>query len=148
MAKLILFQGVAGAGKSTLVYYNAAQSDTLVVNLDAIREELTGDAANQSANKEVLAIAKSRTIRALEAGRNVIIDSTLTKNEYANAWLDLASAFGASVGLVFVKVELATALARNAARPRQVPAELITQMYNDLQKFDYSGFDVQVIDND
>lgn len=152
MAKLVMMQGISGSGKSTIAYYNVATADTVIVNLDAIREELTGDAANQSANKEVVAVAQRRTRNALMEGKTVIVDSTLIKNDWLDPWLAIANDCGASVGIVLVRVKLATALARNAARnaarQRQVPEHIIVRQHTDLQSFLYGGFDVQVIEND
>lgn len=142
---IICFQGCPGSGKSTVAKQRYPHA--VVVSLDAIREELTGDAADQSRNAEVMPIATARAVAALEAGRDVVIDSTLARREWLATWEAMAHRYGASLIVVSVRVPLATALERNARRSRVVPAHIVERMYNDIQAFNYSGLAVEVINN-
>ena len=145
--KIIAMQGVPGSGKSSTVARLAAEHNAVVICLDDIRAELTGDASDQSRNAEVMPLATARASAALAAGRSIIVDSTMIKREWLGSWEAMASKHGADLVLVSVRVTLATAQARNASRSRVVPAHVIERMYNDLQAFDYRGLRVQVVDN-
>jgi predicted kinase len=72
---LIMMVGIPGAGKSTWIAQNAREN-TVVVSPDDIRRELSGNVSDQTQNTKVWFLAKERTIAALRAGKDVILDAT------------------------------------------------------------------------
>lgn len=73
--RILIPVGISGSGKSTWIKSNT-DSNTIVVCPDDIRKELTGDISNQSKNSEVWSIAFDRIVKALNNGKNVILDAT------------------------------------------------------------------------
>ena len=69
--------GISGSGKSTVAAQIAKENaNTVIVSSDSIREELTGNYADQEHNEEVFRIFHDRIRRNLENKRNVITDAT------------------------------------------------------------------------
>lgn len=77
LPKLVLLVGISGSGKSTWIKEHQNEwKNTVVVNFDKLRKEMTGDVSDHSMEKEVVSAA-FRTIRTnLENGVNVILDAT------------------------------------------------------------------------
>ncbi len=69
--------GIPGSGKSTFINNNKFEN-TLIINPDSIRKELTGNISDRTRNYEVWTIAKQRAKEALSKNINVIIDGTNT----------------------------------------------------------------------
>ena len=65
--KLMLLVGLSGSGKSTIAQKLAEENpNTVIVSLDAIREELTGKVEDQTENEEVFKIFHNRIRKNLE----------------------------------------------------------------------------------
>lgn len=77
LPKLVLLVGISGSGKSTWIQEHQNEwKNTIVVNFDKLRKEMTGDVSDHSMEKEVVRSA-FRTIREnLGNGVNVILDAT------------------------------------------------------------------------
>ncbi|MGL5858312.1 MAG: NUDIX domain-containing protein, partial [Angustibacter sp.] len=68
-------------------------------------------------------------VQALQAGRDVIVDNTNLEPDILQDWADLAARHGATLARKDFHVPLEIALARNAARERVVPPDVIIGMY-------------------
>lgn len=69
--------GLSGSGKSSVAKEIAENNpNTVIVSLNNIREELTGDYENQEHNNEVFKVFHKRISEALENNTNVIADAT------------------------------------------------------------------------
>jgi predicted kinase len=73
--------------------------------------------------------------RHYESGRlGLIIDGTGDDYRKLEAKMRHATALGYDCYMVFVNTSLETAQARNAARPRSLPAQLVQDIWSDVQK--------------
>ena len=121
--KLYTMIGLPGSGKST---FSAKHPEMTVVSTDAIREELFGSAEDQSDPVLVFQTAYQRIREALARGRNVIFDATNTQARCrADIFKEVPDAFHVAV-VMDVPAEICKA--RNAARSRVVPEEVIDFM--------------------
>ena len=127
--KLIVMVGISGSGKSTFANGLKTSLDATVVETDAIRLELTGNAEDQSQNGLVFGIAKRRVADLLRQGKNVVIDATSLSVKDRKDWVKIANDTGATAVAYAVKTDLATAKARNAARTRKVPEWVIEKQF-------------------
>jgi len=75
LPSLIMMIGVPGSGKSTWIAQNKHEN-AVVISPDDIRRELSGNVSDQSQNGKVWFLAKERTVDALKAGKDVILDAT------------------------------------------------------------------------
>lgn len=135
MKKVILGIGLPGSGKSTVLKAFAERNGYAYVCPDDIREELTGDAADQSRNAEVWSEAHTRTQEFLASDQSVVVDATFTQSQRRKEFLDFVRECGADkIQGVFVDVPLETALERNAGRDRVVPEDVIYRMDRELNR--------------
>ena len=80
MLKFIMLVGIPAVGKDTWANeYVKKNPNTVIHSSDDIREELYGDAANQSSPAQVFDLMRSRTLADLRAGKNVIYNATNIK---------------------------------------------------------------------
>ena len=125
MATLTLMVGVSGSGKSTHAAKIASPLHAVIVEPDAIRKELTGNASDQSRNREVFQLAHSRAEAKLLAGINVVVDATNLDRKTRAEWLAIARRCGAEARAVVVDTPVDVAKKRNLARHRVVPLDVI-----------------------
>ena len=79
MQKLIVLAGISGAGKSMYAAgYAAAHPGTVIVSTDAIREELLGDASDQSEPQKIFSAVHRRVRTALSQGKTVKMEEPTT----------------------------------------------------------------------
>lgn len=128
-ADVALLVGAAGAGKSTTVAKLVGSNTDWVVSSDAIREELTGDAADQSANGQVWPLFYERIARRAKAGLPVVIDATNVTAKARAAALAAVAPSGRNVVAVRVQAPLNVVLRRNASRDRVVPEDVVRRMF-------------------
>lgn len=124
--------GAAGCGKSTYANNLVAQTGARIINQDSIREKLCGNADDQSRNGEVFQLAVKQLHQELKAGNCVIWDNTSRNIKMRKLIVDIAMQYNAKLIAVFFKTPLDVCLARNAARSRKVPPEIIKKQYNEL----------------
>ena len=120
---LVVLCGPSGSGKTAWVESNAPDYD--VVNLDAIRGELTGDPADQSKNGTVRQVSKERLKESLRAHRNVVWDASNLRRDFRSFPIQLGYDYKAFVTLVVFQTTLDEVLYRNKSRARQVPEKAI-----------------------
>jgi predicted kinase len=126
-AKVIVMVGPPGSGKTTHV--RQLFEGFRVLSADVIREELTGETADQSKDDQVFGLLKRRLARALKEGRTVVVDNTNTAASSRAALYRIADSFGATVELHVMQTPRDECLRRNAARDRKVPIEVINRQY-------------------
>ena len=122
---LTLMVGVSGSGKSTHAAKLAQSLPADIVEPDAIRLELTGNAGDQSRNREVFQLAHSRAEAKLLAGINVVVDATNLDRKTRAEWLAIARRCGAEARAVVVDTPVDVAKKRNLSRSRVVPLDVI-----------------------
>jgi predicted kinase len=129
--RLHLLVGPAGCGKSHWAGQHLA--DTAIVSSDRMREELTGDPADQSQNYLVFQRCMDRIRERLRDGEEVTFDATNYSEELRSMPVQAARWSGAEIVSYFFDVSLAGGLARNAMRARSVPEEAIRKQYRLLE---------------
>jgi len=124
---LILTIGLPGSGKST---WARQQADAVVIERDALREELTGDMRNHTQEPRVTREANRRVFDALEAGKTVIVADTNLRAKYRKAWQQVADDAGATYAVEsFLHVPVDVCIERDAQRPNPVGEEVIRRMH-------------------
>ena len=124
--KLYIMCGLPGSGKSTYAKtLNAAN-----ICPDNIREELCGNAVNQSKNKEVFSLAFERAQKLLEDGKDVVFDATNVTISARRNVLNKLSAYCGKTICVVVGTNKEKCKQRNMFRERHVPEFVIERMSN------------------
>lgn len=132
MARLFITVGIPGTGKST--WASTYLKDAKVVSSDAIREELSGDATDQTKNGQVFNVFHQRIGEGLAQDLDVVADSTALDRFARENILAVAAIFKCEIHLiVFSNVEQAAV--RNAARERVVPQDVMIKMLGKFEKF-------------
>lgn len=135
MAKVIVGIGLPGSGKTTVLKEFAVRHGYAYLCPDDIRQELTGNPADQSRNREVWHEAYRRTADLLERGETVVFDASFVKFDERKDFLTFARESGAEkVEGVFLDVPLEIAKERNEARERRVPGYAIDRMERNLRE--------------
>lgn len=122
---LTLMVGVSGSGKSTHAAKLAHATGATIVEPDAIRKELTGDASDQSRNGEVFRLAHNRAESFLLTGKSVVVDATNLDRKTRAEWVAIARRCGAEARAVVVDTPVDVAKKRNLSRARVVPLDVI-----------------------
>jgi protein phosphatase len=132
MAKLFILVGIPGTGKSTWAARH--HHGDVIVSSDAIREELSGDATDQSINKEVFEIFHGRIRMGLMYDKDVVADSTALDGFAREKLVELARLWNAEPHLIVFSDEH-EALERNRKRDRVVPEEAMKKMLHKYTVF-------------
>jgi predicted kinase len=120
--KLIVLVGLPGSGKSTW----AAQQHMGILSSDAVREILTGDPENQTANRLVFPTLRYLLGKRVEAGMTAtILDATSLTPKERKVWIRTAEALGCAAEAVFFDTPLEVCKSRNATRSRVVPDDVM-----------------------
>ncbi len=125
--------GVPAAGKSTVASEKFA--DVKLLDSDAIKETHPDyDPKNPSLVHEwSTAMLEKEFQKALTVDESFVIDGTGANSDKMTRQITEAKANGFKTHLVYVIVCLKTSLARNAARERVVPEEVIIIKYKDIR---------------
>jgi len=125
--------GAPGSGKTTYAEKLAEQENAVVISGDDIRAELYGDAGIQGNWGEIWDKIETRVSEL--GGAPVVLDGTHCREDYRAEAFSLLKSYGyEKVELVVIDASLATCLARNFQRARNVPDYVIKQMHSDLQR--------------
>ncbi len=146
--QLILLIGAPGSGKSTVrAQYIARYPDLKVISMDDRRKELTGDANDQSRNREVFAWQQRELEKAMEARQNTIVDATNTSRKLRKMLWDSARRNGALCSAIYFDIPLATLHERNKGREKRVPDDVVERFYYTMQNvLPYEADLVQIVD--
>ena len=129
MKTLVIGIGIPGSGKTTFLKRLAEERGYAYIAPDDIRAELTGDARDQSRNREAWHTAEERMDARFSEGRDVVFDATFAKGHERRAFLEKARASGAErIEGYWFDVPLEVARRRNAARARQVRDHALVRM--------------------
>ncbi len=154
--EVVFTMGLPGAGKSTALLALGLDSTHTVLDPDAVKEshpdydEKNPSALHDWSMKEI----EDRWVNeVLASGEGRwIVDGTGTNAERMVRRMRQARSVGFRIVLLYVRVSLETALARNAARPRTVPEAIIYRKASDIETAflittDYAD-ETTIIDND
>ena len=137
MTVVYVTMGIPGSGKSyaTQRLFNQME-DALIINPDAIRAQLTGDAADQSQNAEVFATAHRRLVGGInDPGTNIVVfDATNVQKRSRESILSICAEHGADAILVVFDIDFALCAQRNEERERTVPMHAMVRMQGDFEK--------------
>lgn len=129
--------GVPGSGKST--WWETAKEMDVVpknsvrINMDTIRKDITGSEEDQSRNNEVFKVASMNLDNALSREVEVIYwDNTSVKRKDRRKLVEKAKNSGYKTVAVFFNVERQICVDRASKRQRKVSAEVIDRMLNFL----------------
>jgi predicted kinase len=121
---LVVLIGAAGAGKSTLAARLFEPSE--IVSSDALRERLSGDAADQRATRPAFAILHREVRRRLAAGRLVVVDATNVEPTARATLRGLADASRVPIVAIAIVPSVTEVHGRNASRAaRVVPRDIV-----------------------
>lgn len=137
--------GVPASGKSYYaknVLMKNIYRHRVYISSDDIREEICGDAGDQSKNWEVFELFYERARKAVQEGSDVVLDAThltkKTRRRCRDHFKDLDCKFIA----VQMNTSILDAIYRNKKRDRVVPADAMSRMINAFQPVeDNEGFD-------
>lgn len=138
--------GLPASGKSTWAETHKEELNAVVHASDSIREEL-GNINDQSKNELVFKILHQRIKDDLSAGKNVIYDATSLNRKRRIAFLQELKNIPCEKICVLFATPFQLCCARNFARDRQVPEEVLTRMYKNYDAVWYSeGWDdIQIV---
>ena len=116
--------GAAGAGKSTLAA-RLFPADA-ILSSDALRQAVSGDAADQRATKVAFRILHRELERRLAAGRRVVVDATNAEIHARRALTSRAARAGAPAIAIALDLPASVVHARAVARTtRPVDASIV-----------------------
>ncbi len=127
--ELVMLCGLPGSGKSTFTQ----EFQGPVVSTDAIREMVTGDAANRGRDSLVFKLAREMLAHYLSRGTSVMYDATNLRRSSRRQIIALARRYNARVRIIWIDCPLELAIRRNFQRKRQVPAHVIRRMHREFE---------------
>ncbi|KPK62086.1 MAG: hypothetical protein AMK73_06830 [Planctomycetes bacterium SM23_32] len=125
--RLHLLVGSAGCGKSSWALEHLAH--TTIVSSDRMRQELTGDPADQSQNYLVFQRCMDRLRERLREGEEATFDATNYSEALRSMPVQAARWCGAEIVSYFFDVSLAEVLERNQERQRSVPEGVVRKQH-------------------
>lgn len=129
---LAVMIGISGSGKSTYANGLKTSLGAQLVETDAIRMELTGNAEDQSQNGRVFAVAKKRVSDYLSQGRNTIIDATSLNAKDRKDWIEIGKSNNAEIRAYFIDTPISVCKSQNSKRVRKVPEWVIDKQASKL----------------
>jgi predicted kinase len=138
MARVIITVGIPGSGKTTKVteFADKMGISATYISADAIREELTGDAGNQTANKRVWALVYKRFEEALLNGDDIILDNTSIKlkdrRKIYKTIRECNKMKETEIILFYCPCSVAKSMLNQQNRDRKVPIDVVRRMQNEL----------------
>lgn len=130
MTELFLTCGCSGAGKSTKSEKFTADKNVIRISSDALRAVLGKDETDQTVSGRVFQTMETMTEYLLKHGYSVLIDATNYSIKNRSAFVKLGRKYGARITAFVFNVPLDTLKARNAARARVVPEDVIERQFN------------------
>ena len=123
--KLIIMCGPSGSGKSTI----AKQIDGIVISTDDIREELLGDANDQSNGDLIFNTAYYRLESFMGSDNVVIFDATNLNSKSRKRAIELGKKYDAEIIAIVMKKTLEECIENQNKRDRKVPVEVIEKQF-------------------
>jgi predicted kinase len=129
---LVITCAPSGSGKSTWIYKNLL--DYHVVSLDDLREEISGQRANQNMNGQVLQAAREQLKGHLRQHKNVVWDATNLLWMHRSTVLTLGFDYRAFVTLAVFHLPESILVERNRQRSHAIPENVLARQ---LQNVDF-----------
>jgi predicted kinase len=120
---LVVLIGPAGAGKSTFARRSFEPSEILAS--DGFRAIVAGDEADQSATRPAFGILHREVVRRLANRRLTVVDATNVERAARRALVRRAASASVPAIAIALDLPLEVCLARNAARGRVVPVDIV-----------------------
>ena len=145
--KAVFLAGGPGSGKSFIVGKTSlkALGFRLINSDDAFEKGLKK--AGLTTDPEDIASAQGQAVRAsakaltgkilsrsLEGRLGIVIDGTGKDYMKIAKQVNQLRQLGYAVHMIFVNTDLETALKRNQLRPRKLPDDMVTKLWNEVQK--------------
>jgi predicted kinase len=132
MTTAYIMVGAPGSGKSTHAAKLAEIENAYVISGDDVREELYGSAEIQGNWVEIW--NRIDELVSESCGMNVVLDGTHYLRRYRKEAITLLRSYGYTrIEAVIMDAPLATCLARNFQRERNVPDYIVKEMHSKLQ---------------
>tara|TARA_B100001093_G_scaffold476997_1_gene503867 strand:- start:1898 stop:2572 length:675 start_codon:yes stop_codon:yes gene_type:complete len=144
--KAVFLAGGPGSGKSFVVGKTSLKAlGFRLINSDDAFETglkkagLTTDpediasAQGQAVRASAKALTGKMLTRSLEGRMGIVIDGTGKDYSNIKKQVDMVRSLGYAVHMIFVNTDLDTALARNKARPRSLPDDMVNKMWKQVQ---------------
>ena len=125
--------GIPGSGKSTW----ASQQSALEINLDECREQVCGNAADQSATPAAVALRDKLIREAAANGQDIVLSDTNLNHQFRLLLVADLLHLGYDVCYVVFDVSADQAKAWNKLRDRVVPEHVIDRMYRQMREIDF-----------
>lgn len=126
--------GVPGSGKSTW----AAKQPALEINLDECREQVCGNAADQSATPAAVALRDKLIREAAENEQDIVLSDTNLNHQFRLLMVGYLLRLGYDVCYVVFDVSARQAKAWNQLRDRVVPEHVIDRMHQQMRVVDFA----------
>lgn len=139
MSALYLTRGLPAAGKTTWAkaWVAAEPTGRARINRDDLRAMMFDQPDYSWPQEQAVTEAGRAAAKALlKSGRDVVADDMNLRPKYVREWVRFASANGADVETVEFPIDVEDSIIRDAARERQVGAEVIRPM---AQKYLHKG---------
>lgn len=146
MSKFIMLVGLPAANKDTWAHeYKEKHPEVIIHSSDDIREELYGDASHQGSPIKVFEQMRSRTLRDLRAGKDVIYNATnVSVKDRRGILNEIRNCFGKKVYIKALVFSTPFEICKewNQKRERTVPNFVYEKMLSRWQTpFCGEGFD-------
>jgi len=128
---LVVLMGAAGSGKSTLAQRHFKASE--VLSSDNFRAMVSDEEDNQSATPQAFELLHLAARHRLQRGLLTVVDATNLTQPARQSLVRMARQFHCRPVVVALDTPLADCIARDAARPRSVGAEVITAQVEQFQ---------------
>lgn len=123
--------GIPGSGKT---YWARKQQGYEVVELDAARQIINGDASKQDNILEVVALRDKWILTAAADGKNLIVSDTNLDKDFRRILVDHLRGLGYTVELKLFDVDFEVCKQRNSSRERVVPEHAMERMQKSLKE--------------
>lgn len=125
--------GAPGSGKTTYAHELADSENAVVISGDDVRAELYGSPEIQGNWGDIW--ERIDELVSESCGVPIILDGTHCRKDYRAEAIALLRSYGYDkVEAIVTDATLATCLARNFKRERNVPDYIVKQMHSDLQQ--------------
>ena len=126
--KLILLNGPAGVGKSTIsARLHTEMPNSILIDVDELRRSIPN---YKEQRKESLLLAYQQTAEAIDTylkkGKHVIIDKAISYSDTLDSFIEIAKKYGAEVYEIFLYADKKT-VQKRADERGYIPGSLLTR---------------------